>query len=78
MAIPVLETLDIAGKTLTADALLTQRKLAEYILARGAHDVFSVKDNQPNLHADIRLSFEIRARPDFRAPPYRRFVLLPV
>lgn len=70
MAIPVLETLDITGKTITADALLTQRKLADYILARGAHDVFTVKDNQPNLHADLRLFFENdRDQPDFREPP---------
>jgi hypothetical protein len=30
MAIPVLEPLELAGKTLTADALLTQRQLAAY------------------------------------------------
>ena len=69
MVIPVLETLDITGKTITADALLTQRKLADYLIARGAHDVFTVKDNQPNLHADIRLFFEeMRGQPDFREP----------
>lgn len=69
MVIPLLETLDITGKTITADALLTQRKLAEYILARGAHYVLTVKDNQPNLHADLRLFFEERrAQPDFREP----------
>jgi predicted transposase YbfD/YdcC len=69
MAIPVLDALDIAGKTVTADALLTQRKLAAYLLARDAHYVFTVKDNQPTLHADIRLFFEGRGRPDFREPP---------
>lgn len=70
MAIPVFETLDIAGKTITADALLTQRKLADYLLARGAHYVFTVKDNQPNLHADLRLFFaQQHAQPDFREPP---------
>ncbi|RKT46835.1 ISAs1 family transposase [Thiocapsa rosea] len=70
MVIPVLETLDITGKTITADALLTQRKLAEYLRARDAHYVFTVKDNQPNLHADLRLFFEKdRGQPDFREPP---------
>ena len=35
--IPLLETLpDIAGRTVTADALLTQRALASYLLGRGA------------------------------------------
>jgi len=37
MAIPVLAPIDIAGKTVTADALLTQRKLATYLVARDAH-----------------------------------------
>jgi len=70
MVIPVLQTLNITGKTLTADALLTQRKLAEFLLAHDAQYVFTVKDNQPNLHADLRLFFEAgRAQPDFREPP---------
>lgn len=53
MVIPVLETLDISGKTITTDALLTQRKLAAYLLEHEAHFVFTVKDNQPTLLADI-------------------------
>ncbi len=69
MVIPVLEALDIAGKTITTDALLTQRKLADYVLEHDAHYVFTVKDNQPTLLADIRLFFEDRAQPDFREPP---------
>lgn len=69
MAIPVLDSLDIAHKTVTADALLTQRKLADYLLARKAHYVFTVKDNQPILHADIRLIFQDLGPPDFREPP---------
>jgi predicted transposase YbfD/YdcC len=68
MAIPVLETLEITGKTLTADALLTQRKLASYVVERGAHYLFTVKDNQPTLAADIRLHFAERGEPDFREP----------
>ena len=54
---------------MTADALLTQRKLAEYRVERGAHYVFIAKDNQPTLAADIRLHFAARGEPDFRAPP---------
>ena len=69
MIIPVLETLDISGKTITTDALLTQRKLAAYLLEHDAHFVFTVKDNQPTLLADIRLIFEDRGQPDFREPP---------
>jgi predicted transposase YbfD/YdcC len=69
MVIPVLDSLDIAGKTLTADALLTQRKLAAYAVERHAHYVFIAKDNQPSLHDAIRLIFEHRGSPDFSEPP---------
>ena len=68
MVIPVLEALDITGKTITTDALLTQRTLANYVLEHDAHYVFTVKDNQPTLLADIRLIFEGRAQPDFSEP----------
>jgi predicted transposase YbfD/YdcC len=68
MAIPLLESLDISGKTITADALLTQRKIAEHVVARGAHYLFIAKDNQPTLAADIRLHFAARGEPDFREP----------
>ena len=68
MAIPLLASLDITDKTITADALLTQRKIAEYVVARGAHYLFIAKDNQPTLAADIRLHFAERGEPDFREP----------
>jgi predicted transposase YbfD/YdcC len=69
MFIPLLEGLDITAKTITADALLTQRKLARYLVEeRAAHYLFTVKDNHPTLAADIRLLFEARAEPDFREP----------
>ena len=53
MVIPLLEPLDITGKTITADALLTQRKLAKYLIDHNAHYVFTVKENQPTLRQDI-------------------------
>jgi predicted transposase YbfD/YdcC len=69
MAIPLLEGMDITAKTITADALLTQRELARYLVEeREAHYVFTVKDNQPTLREDIRLFFERRDAPDFREP----------
>lgn len=65
MAIPLLEAIDIAGKTITADALLTQRRLADYLVAqRQAHYHFTVKGNQPSLLADLVLYFEGRNEPD--------------
>ena len=70
MFIPVIESLkDIEGKTITGDALLTQRKLAQYLVEdRLAHYVFIVKDNQPTLAEDIRLTFENREVPDYSEP----------
>ena len=58
---------DIAGKTITTDALLTQRKFARYLLDRGAHYVFVVKGNQKTLLEDVRLIFETApaCEPDF-------------
>ena len=61
--------LDFAGKTFTADALLTRRKLADFLRARGAHFVFTAKGNQPTLLDDLRVFFENRGEPDFREPP---------
>ncbi len=37
MAIPVLDGCALAGKVVTADALLTQRTLAAYLIGRKAH-----------------------------------------
>ena len=42
--------------------MLTQRDLAKYVVARGAHYHFNVKGNQPTLQDDIRLLFARRGR----------------
>ena len=60
----VLDPIDIVGKTISADALLTQRKLASYLIERRAHYHFTVKGNQPRLQEDIALLFQDRAAPD--------------
>ena len=54
----MLDTVDIKGRTITADALLTQRDLARYLVARGAHYHFTAKLNQKNLHNDIACHFQ--------------------
>ena len=64
-AIPLLDAIDIEGKDITADALLTQRAIACYLVGRGAHYHFTVKGNQPTLLADIELFFNNRKKPDF-------------
>jgi len=65
MAGPLLDAIDIEGKTITADALLTQRKLANYLVQqRNAHYHFTVKGNQPTLLQDLELYFRDRQLPD--------------
>ena len=66
MAIPLLDALDLKGKDITADALLTQRKLAEYLVQkRQAHYHFTVKANQATLLDDLAVNFKDRKQPDF-------------
>lgn len=62
----LLDAIEIKGKLITADALLTQRKLAHYLVVqRGAHYHFTAKGNQATLQSDITLLFRKRAAPDF-------------
>jgi len=69
MFIPVLEAISISGKTVTGDALLTQVKLAHYLVnERSAHYVFTAKDNQPGLLEAIKLCFENRGKADYQEP----------
>ena len=66
--IPMLKALEsnLANKTFTADALLTQTKLADFLIGRGAHYLFAVKGNRPNLLADLDVHFQKRGEPDFQ------------
>lgn len=48
----------LQGRVITADALLTQRQVAQTILDRGGDYLLAVKENQPLLHEDIALVFE--------------------
>jgi predicted transposase YbfD/YdcC len=68
MAIPLLEAIDIAGKDVTADALLAQRELAEYLVTkRKAHYHFTIKANQLGTLEDLELYFRDRGK---RQPDY--------
>jgi len=72
MAVPLLDAIDIKGKLITADALLTQRAFADYLVReRKAHYHFTVKANQPTLLQDIEFYFRDRKEPDYidNAPP---------
>ena len=71
MAIPLLDTCDIAGKDITGDALLTQRAIADYVISQQAHYHFTAKGNQPTLESDIALLFQNRGAPEYTelSPP---------
>ncbi len=65
MAIPLLDAINIQNKDITADALLTQREFARYLVEdRKAHYHFIVKGNQGTLLQDIALYFEHRQQPE--------------
>ena len=66
IAIPLLDTLDIQGKTITADALLTQREFATWLVEqKNAHYHFTVKGNQKILLEDITCHFDnLNQEPD--------------
>ncbi len=51
---PLLDPLPLAGRVVTADALHTQIETARYLVEeKKAHYLYTVKDNQPTLKADI-------------------------
>ena len=54
----LIELLDISGAVVVADALHCHKKSAKTVVEAGADYLFSVKDNQPNLKADIELYFQ--------------------
>ncbi|ADJ41932.1 transposase [Amycolatopsis mediterranei U32] len=47
---PLLDTIDLTGRVVTADALHTTVEHARYLHQRGAYYVFTVKENQHRLH----------------------------
>jgi predicted transposase YbfD/YdcC len=55
----VLEQLILEGRIVTMDALLTQRHVAQTIVDKGGDYVMIVKENQPQLRADIELVFTL-------------------
>ena len=58
-AIPeLLDLIDIKGCTITIDAAGTYIKIAEKIVSKKGNFVLKAKDNQPNLLADCKFSFD--------------------
>lgn len=62
-AAPLLDRINILGRTITADTLLTQRELAKYLVRRGAHYHFTVKLNHRKLYEDIDCYFNQHCAP---------------
>jgi len=62
-AIPqLLDMLDIAGDTVTTDAMGCQKAIAKKICEKQADYVLALKGNQPNLYEDVRQYFEAAAQ----------------
>jgi predicted transposase YbfD/YdcC len=55
----VLKSVDLKGKVVTGDAMFAQRQLSQLIVEGGGEYVWTVKDNQSGLRADIASAFEI-------------------
>ncbi len=54
----LLEILDLNGRTVTADAMHTQREASALIVEKGGNYVLPVKRNQKSLHEDVRDWFD--------------------
>jgi predicted transposase YbfD/YdcC len=55
----VLKGVDLKGKIVTGDAMFAQRELSQLVVEGGAEYVWTVKDNQSTLRAEIEAAFEI-------------------
>ena len=51
---PLLDTIDLTGTVITADALHTQHAHGAYLRERGAHYIAQVKANHPGLFDRVR------------------------
>ncbi len=61
---PLFENLKIEGSVVTADALHTQKEIANYLVEEKKADfLFTVKENQPTLLEDIK-SLDLKKTPN--------------
>ena len=54
----LMDQLDLKGAVITADAMNTQKAIVAKAIEKGADYVLPVKENQPGLLQEVRLSFE--------------------
>jgi predicted transposase YbfD/YdcC len=70
----LLKWLDIDGAVVTTDAIGCQKEIVKAIVGKGADFVLPVKDNQANMHKDIKLEMDtIIAGQQFEAAAARRY-----
>lgn len=69
----ILQALDVAGKIVTTDALLTQRSFCQDLCQADADYVMPVKANQKHLYLDIQQLFEPLSEIETTAVEERRF-----
>lgn len=69
MATQILQTLDIAGKIITTDALLTQKAFCQTLREKNAHYLLPVKANQKRMFQDIKALFEPETPPNPHTDP---------
>jgi hypothetical protein len=57
VALKLLKEVPLEGAVVTGDAIFAQKRLCREVLRRGGEYLFAVKDNQPELKADIEAAF---------------------
>ena len=66
--------LDLKGAVVTTDAIGCQKEICKLIVSKGADFVLPVKDNQPAMHADIKLEMDTAvAEQKFEAERARQY-----
>jgi predicted transposase YbfD/YdcC len=62
----LIESLELKGAIVTADALNTQKRSAEVIINKDADYILPVKENHKDLYKEIQLFFEYADKKGFR------------
>ena len=70
IATEILQALDLSGKILTTDALLTQKKFCQTLCEKKADYVLPVKANQKQTYPDIQRLFEPESPPKTDVDPH--------
>ena len=70
----LLDWLDIKGAVVTTDAIGCQKEIIKIIVGKGADFVLPVKDNQANMHKDIKLEMDtVIAEQQFEAAAAKKY-----